>query len=271
MKKTHAALALALALLLTASFLLAACGGSGDSSTESTSAAAPTQAQAPSAATGSGGGKQAKGEGSGAQGAEQGSTEGSGKDRGGAAKPEKPASLATNPKSISGAVVTSTGAVQTLPPSEASHDQALQNSYASIRSFGEEASGSEATEITFAMVQYLNARAQGDWATACARLYSVLRENLSNLAAKSEGPAVRNGGCQGAYGKLMERGPNSASAEEAKVDVASVRREGERAFVIYKTPATLSADLPMYLQQGVWTVGALEAYVLTPEQLEENR
>ena len=61
---------------------------------------------------------------------------------------------------------------------------------------------------------------------------------------------------------MRRRGSKAASADAAQIDVASVRRgEGNRAFVIYKTPQTLSADMPMYLDGEVWTVGAIEAYV----------
>lgn len=182
----------------------------------------------------------------------------------------KHVSLATNPKAIPGAEVTPTGAVQTLPPSEAGQSEAMKNSYASIRTFGSEAEGREATDITFALVQYLNARASGDWATACARLYSLLRDGVEKQAAESGAPSPTGDGCPAAYGSLMERASRPASAEAAKVDVASVRRgEGNRAFVIYKTPDTVSADMPMYLEDGVWKVGAIEAYVLTPADLAE--
>jgi len=167
--------------------------------------------------------------------------------------------LAAEPGSIRSARVTATGAVQTLPPSGTAQAEALKNSYSSIKSFGLEAEGADATEITFALVQYLDAKARGDWATACARIYSVLRASLEKEGAD----------CATVAGSLLSRASASSRAEAASIDVASVRRgEGNRAFVIYKTPHTLSADMPMYLEGGVWTVGALEAYVLTPEQLE---
>jgi hypothetical protein len=181
---------------------------------------------------------------------------------GGAGPTSGQVDLRVRPGSIRGARVTETGAVQTLPPDEGAHDTAQENTYPSIRSFGEEASGEEATNITFALVQYLTAKAEDDWATACARLYSVLRENLERL---------RDGGtrpCPEAYGELMSRSSKERRIEQAKIDISSVRRGvGNRAFVIYKTPETLSADMPMYVEEGIWKVGALEAYALTPDQV----
>lgn len=259
MRKTRALSAFA--VLAIFSVALGACGDSDDSSTSS-SVATSTQAAAPAtpAATTKAGGGEGK-----ARGAEGSTSPEDAKGSRGApaAKAQKPASLSTDPGSIKGATVTATGAVQTLPPSSAAQAEAMENSYSSIKGFGEESEGSEATDITFALVQYLTAKAAGDWATACARIYTPLRESV----AKSSG-----GDCPVSYGELMKRGSKSDDAEAAKIDVASVRRgEGARAFVIYKTPDTLSADMPMYLDGGVWTVGALEAYVLTPEQLEENQ
>lgn len=171
--------------------------------------------------------------------------------------------LSVDPSSIRRARVTSTGAVQTVPPNEESHQVALENGYSSINNFGEETTGEEATNITFGLVQYLTAKAEGDWATACARLYSVLRTNLER---GPDGGESRS--CPQAYGELMDRVPRESRVEQAQIDVSTVRRgEGNRAFVIYKTPDTLSADMPMYVEDGIWKVGALEAYVLTPDQV----
>jgi hypothetical protein len=246
-----------LAAMLVASALLVACGGSDDDPADTSVATQEQSATtAPGAEDGGGSGEQAGG---GSSGSDGGGATGSSRD--GAGQPsgkDRPASLETDPASIRRARVTATGAVQTLPPSTAAQEKAIKNSYPSIKAFGEESEGEEATDITFALVQYLDAKANGDWATACSRIYSVLRANL-----EKEGRS-----CAETYGQLISRSSASARAEAAKIDVASVRRgEDNRAFVIYKTPDTLSADMPMYLDGGVWTVGALEAYVLTPDQL----
>ena len=172
----------------------------------------------------------------------------------------RPVDLSTDPGSIRGARVTETGVVQTLPPSEAAHRTAQKNTYGSIRAFGSEVEGEEATEITFALVQFLTAKANADWATACSRLYTPLRERFEQIA--------KGRGCAEAFGALMGQASRAGRAEQARIDVSSIRRgEGNRAFVIYKTPDTLSADMPMYVEDGVWKVAAIEAYVLRPEQV----
>jgi hypothetical protein len=233
----------ALVLLLAcapAALGLAACGG--DDEEETTTSAAPAPAQ-----TADGEGRGAgQGNGSGARASDEGQKGG--------------VDLSVRPRSVEGARVTETGSVQTLPPSEKARQTAQKNTYGSIRSFGGETEGEGATEITFALVQYLDAKARGDWATACARLYSVLREGLEEQS--------KGGSCAEALGALMRRVPRSSRAEQARIDISSVRRgSGDRAFVIYKTPDTVSVDMPMYVEDGVWKVGALEAYALTPDQV----
>lgn len=246
-------------LVLVLALGLSACGGGDD---ESTSTSAPTSADAGSQTASPPG----EGEGGGEAGAQQaeGEDPGSSTGSGGGDDPGE-VDLTTDPASIKRAIVTAKGAVQTLPPSAKSHETAQENSYGSIRGFGEETAGSEATDITFALAQYLDAKMSGDWATACARLYGPLVPGLEKLAAGEGGGSP---GCPAAFAKAMERVPASVLAEQAKIDVSSVRRgEEDRAFVIYKTPGTLSADMPMFLEDGVWKVGAIEAYALTPEQV----
>ncbi|HEX2096107.1 MAG TPA: hypothetical protein VHF50_01925 [Solirubrobacterales bacterium] len=257
--RTSMALVAVVALGAAFGLGLSACGGDDDDDAAS-SAAARSEVAAP--AEPNGGGNSGKGD-------KGGKTDGreDGADGRGANSPPSGAEgrsgsgsvdLTTDPGSIRGAIVTSTGTVQTVPPSPEAHDTAQKNSYSSIKAFGEEAEGEEATNITFALVQFLTAKAEADWATACARIYGPLRENL-----EGEGR-----GCPETFGALMSRVPQARLAEQAEIDVSSVRRgDGNRAFVIYKTPDTLSADMPMYVEDGVWKVGAVEAYALTPDQL----
>jgi hypothetical protein len=237
---------------------LTACGGDeDDSAATSPSAGAAEQPGGETAGAADGGADGAQGGEGAAPGGGEG--EGSGGAKAGGGSPGR-VDLSVRPNSIKAARVTETGAVQTLPPEPQAQQTAQKNTYGSIRDFGAEAEGEEATNITFALVQYLDAKAGGDWATACARIYSVLRANLED--------PEQGKGCPETFGQLMSRSPQPSRAEQAQIDVSSVRRgEGNRAFVIYKTPETLSADMPMYVEDGVWKVGAIEAYVLRPGQV----
>lgn len=239
------------ALLLLMLLVLGGCGDDDGGDAETTSSAPP------SAETRSGGGAEATAP-VGENGKEPTGGDSYRDGHRGATIPA-PVDPTVDPASIRGARVTATGAVQTLPPSAEAQETAQENGYSSINSFGKEAAGEEATDITFALVQYLTARVEGDWATACARLYGVLRENLESSVGQP---------CPEAYRELMSRVPKASLEEQARIDVSSVRRgDSDRAFVVYKTPDTLSADMPMYVEDGVWKVGALEAYALTPDKV----
>lgn len=171
--------------------------------------------------------------------------------------------LGAAPEAVPGARLVASGAVQTLAPDPARHRIAQRNAYGSIKAFGEEVEGGEATEITFALVQYLDAKRTGDWGTACDRLHSQLRRGLAQLAGASGESKPESASCPEAFREAMLRVPRPLLKRQAEIDVSSVRRdEGNRAFVIYKTPGTLSADMPMFLEDDVWRVGAIEAYAL---------
>jgi hypothetical protein len=249
--------ALVLLALLALAAPLSACGGGDDAGGGETGSTAPPSVGGTAADGGAEEGRTRAGAtGKAPSGDGSAANEGGG---GGEAGSPGRVDLTVDPGSIRGARVTATGAVQTLPPDEESHQVAQENGYSSINSFGEEAAGEEATEITFALVQYLTARVEGDWPTACARLYGFVRENLESSTGRP---------CPDAYGDLMSRVPQASLEEQASIDVSSVRRgESDRAFVIYKTPGTLSVDMPMYVEDGVWKVAALEAYALTPDQV----
>lgn len=254
--------ALLLALLALAA-PLGGCGGDDDGgdSTPATGSTGTPGGERAGGSAGDGDGGRDGGRGGGGRPSGDGGSSTAGERRAGGSGP---VDLTVDPGSIRGARVTATGAVQTVPPSEDAHRVAIENGYSSINNFGEEATGQEATDITFALVQYLTAKAEGDWATACARLYSVLRESIER--SPQTGGGARS--CPQAYGEMMSRASEASRREQARIDVSSVRRgEDNRAFVIYKTPETLSADMPMYVEEGVWKVGALEAYVLTPGQV----
>jgi hypothetical protein len=139
-------------------------------------------------------------------------------------------------------------------------EKALENTYGSIKAFGAEAApGAETTAVTGALQGYLAATAAGDWAAACSLLSSRLDPGLRNYAALAKEP---NPSCAQILGALLGKAPRDVLARQAKIDVAEVRIDGDRGFVVYATPESISVDMPMYLEGGAWKVGALEAYAL---------
>ena len=128
----------------------------------------------------------------------------------------------------------------------------------SIQEFGEEGDESELAEAAEAVHDFYVARATGDWAGACSRMSASLREQLEQLASKSSG--VR--GCAPFLEAFTS--PLSAAAwrEITTVDAASLRHEGEQAFLIYTGAHETVYAMPLKEEDGTWRVTALSATTL---------
>lgn len=131
----------------------------------------------------------------------------------------------------------------------------------SIQEFGAEAGGAEFDRAAVALHNFLDARAQGEWAAACEYLESGVAESLEQFASRSAQGEVS--GCAAA----LERITNPAAAEElraeaAKADVGSVRLEGERGFVLYRVDGTVFA-IPIANEGGAMKVAALAGVPLS--------
>lgn len=135
----------------------------------------------------------------------------------------------------------------------------------SIQEFGEEASEDELTEAAEVLHSYYVAHAGDDWATACSYMTKAMVQNFENLA--SRGSDSKEMGCPEALGafSIQNRSPE-ARRELTVVDAASLRHDGEQAFLIYHGSeydtggAYGVADLyamPMNQEGGEWKVGAL--------------
>ena len=126
----------------------------------------------------------------------------------------------------------------------------------SIQEFGEEADTGELDAAAAALHNFLDARAEGNWAAACNYMSKAMIESLEKLASQSKEAADTS------CGELLERLINPAAksamkAEAEKADVRSLRTEGEQAFVIYTgTEGTILA-MPMANEDGEWKVASL--------------
>jgi len=121
----------------------------------------------------------------------------------------------------------------------------------SVQEYGVEADSSERSKASIALATYLSARAEGNWAGACALLAKQPIEQLEKLAGgKADCAEVLK-----ATGKEAPSMPGSSITE-----VLSFRGEGDipgnPSYLIFEGPpgATLFS-MPMYLQGGTWKVG----------------
>lgn len=218
--------AVAVAGLLTAAFL-AACGGSGSGS--STAASSEAGATSTSAAGGKQDGSRAGGQ------SKQASETGSAK------RSEGSKNVAT-PLRVSGG-----GSAQF-------RSKGGDNS---IQEFGEESAESELQEAAEALHGFYVARATEDWSAACGHLEKSMAAQLEQLAAQSQ--QLKGKGCAAALQAFTRPLPASVRRETTLVDAASLRRDGERAFLIYRGAERTVYAMPMQEEGGSWKVGLLSA------------
>jgi hypothetical protein len=126
----------------------------------------------------------------------------------------------------------------------------------SVQEFGAEADTSEFAAAAEAVHNFLDARADGDWAAACEYMSKGVIESFEKLAAQAK--KVENASCAGVLEALTNpaaKGTMKIEAEQA--NVRSLRTEGERAFVLYTgTDGTVLA-MPMANEGGDWKVASL--------------
>jgi hypothetical protein len=126
----------------------------------------------------------------------------------------------------------------------------------SVQEFGEEADTSEFEVAATALHNFLDARAEGNWAAACRYLSQSTIESFEQLASQSK---QEGGASCGATLAAITNPAAKASlkAEAEKADIGSLRTEGGQAFLIYTgTEGTILA-IPMANEAGTWKVAGL--------------
>ena len=227
MRRVSKTLAGALAVFLLAVGLGACGGGSGDSSSSSTEAA---QAQT---AGGSGGSGSKQSEAKGDEGGESGSESSS----------HKGEATEFTPKQHSDAGGGSQQYVQ-------------KGGDNSVQEFGKEAEQQELDVAAVALHNFLDARAEGNWAAACDYMSKSIVESFEKLAAQAK--QLKETSCAGILEKLTNPAAKSAMKQEAeKANVGSLRVEGDRSFVIYKGVKGTVLAMPMANEDGDWKVASL--------------
>lgn len=126
----------------------------------------------------------------------------------------------------------------------------------SIQEFGEEANSEEFDAAAAALHNFLDARAEGNWAAACQHMSSAVIESFEKLAAQAK--QIDDTSC----GAILVQLTNPAAAPElrkeaAKANVRSLRIEGGRAFVIYTGVEGTVYAIPMANEEGDWKVASL--------------
>lgn len=126
----------------------------------------------------------------------------------------------------------------------------------SVQEFGEEADSEEFDAAATALHNFLDARAEGDWAAACQYMASSVIESFEKVAARAKGLGATS------CGAILENLTNPAAAqsmkeEAARANVGSLRTEDEQAFVIYTGIDGTIMAMPMANEDGEWKVASL--------------
>jgi hypothetical protein len=126
----------------------------------------------------------------------------------------------------------------------------------SILDYGGETTGSELDAAAAALHNFLDARAEPNWAAACSYMSKSMVESFASLAWRSK--TLEDAGCA----TLLETLTNKAALpllrkEAARADVGSLRTEGDRGFIIYRGLEGSVMAMPMTNEGGTWKVSSL--------------
>jgi hypothetical protein len=228
------------ALAITAVLALAGCGGGGDEATTSTSSGSAHQSAGTTASQGQ--------KDSGQRGGSKQGQDSSSQDKGTKESTPSP----SGPPPTTSASLPNEGTKRPAPgvPTHKGGDN-------SIQIYGTEASSADRAEAALALQGYLNARAAGDWAGACSYLSSGTQELLEKFAERA--PKLKGAGCAEVMAALTEGVPRGALLAEARIEVISLRVEGDSAFVIYESPDDRVSAIPMARENGAWRVSGMGA------------
>lgn len=131
----------------------------------------------------------------------------------------------------------------------------------SVQEFGEEAGSSEFHAAAAALHNFLDARAEGNWAATCDYISKTIIESVEKLAAKAK--QIEDKSCGGILEKLTNPAAIPAlKAEAEQANVRSLRTEGGQAFVLYTGPHATILSVPMANEDGIWKVASLSGYPL---------
>lgn len=235
-RRVSKTLVAALAVLLLA-LGLAACGGGDDSSSTSAESAAGLSEGKSEQGEAKGGGESASEDGDGKA---SGSADDEGQS-GSSGSGSKASDFVPKPHNDSGG---------------GSEQFRVKGGDNSVQEFGEEADTTEFDAAAVALHNFLDARAEGNWAAACEYMSKAIIESFEKLAAQAK--QIDDTSCSEILGKLTNpAAAQSLKEEAARANVGSLRIEGEQSFVIYTGIAGTVLAIPMANEDGAWKVASL--------------
>lgn len=131
----------------------------------------------------------------------------------------------------------------------------------SVQEYGGEAAGDELTEAATAVHDFFAARVAGEWRRACSLFSANELQALERFAARA--PDLAGRGCPATLDALTTRISPAVARALTSVDAVSLRREGDRGFLIYTAPPGRTVyAIPLANEGGAWKLGAITGAVL---------
>jgi hypothetical protein len=121
----------------------------------------------------------------------------------------------------------------------------------SIQNYGAEAGADDLAAAAKVVHRYLVARAEHKWRVGCTYLAPRL---VSQLAAAA--PQLEGQGCAAVLAALTAGVSASAAWELTVIDAASLRYEGDQAFLLYRGGGNAGYFAALTKQNGIWRVSA---------------
>ncbi len=127
----------------------------------------------------------------------------------------------------------------------------------SVPEYGTEASSRDRARAATVLHAYLDSEVVGDWAGACAYLSASMVGYLESVsqAGQRECPTVLR--------EINSNASRESLQRAAKVDVGSLRVEGQQGFLIFFGPEQFPFAMPVVEEDGEWRLSALEGTPLS--------
>jgi hypothetical protein len=134
----------------------------------------------------------------------------------------------------------------------------------SVQVFGVEGEVGEREQALATLRTYLDARAAGNWARACAETSAEFREQLATVVSTSKGDQKPEG-CTTTLRVFLGRVPRSTMRGTAEIEgLLSFRVAGDYAYVIFRGADGTVRFIAMVDENGEWKVNTVEPGELPP-------
>jgi hypothetical protein len=139
-------------------------------------------------------------------------------------------------------------------------DQFRGQTKSPLLDFGEEGSESELEEAEETLSEYLAVHSKEDWKATCDLLSKPMLDKIEHLAISSTG--LEDKSCPAFLESFVVLSAPE-KREGAAIENGSLRRQGDKGYLIYYGSGEVVYAMPMDRQDGNWRVAALSAQRLS--------